>query len=216
MWFENTSRGSISFVEHNIDIDVSSAGGAPGNARWRGTGFNLEYADLSGDQRLDIITGSGSSLVWLEQPASPSQAWMLHRIGSNAPDAMTGFAMADINDDGRLDVITGGYSRGPRDADGDVTAAGSLGRLSWYENSGQAENWTRHDISRRKRGMFDKFISQDMDGDGDVDFVSTRGNSVPWDGVFWLEQVRTRETVASFERARAEDSEEMPLPAGRE
>ncbi len=124
--------------------------------------------------------------------------------------------MADINDDGRLDVITGGYSRGPRDTDGDVAIDGSLGRLSWYENPGDAGSWTRHDISRRKRGMFDKFVPQDMDGDGDVDFVSTRGNSVPWDGVFWLEQVRTPGPVASFERARAEDSQEMPLPGVRE
>ena len=217
MWFENTSRGTISFVEHAIDIDASSLpGDAPANARWRVTGFNLEYADLSGDERLDIILSAGNRLVWLEQPTSPSQAWRLHLIGTNAPDAMTGFAMADINDDGRMDVITGGYSRGPRDTDGDVTVDGSLGRLSWFENPGGAGSWIRHDISRRKRGMFDKFVPRDMDGDGDVDFVSTRGNSVPWDGVFWLEQVRTTEPVASFERARAQDSEEMPLPRGRE
>ena len=59
--------------------------------------------------------------------------------------------------------------------------------------------------------MFDKFVPPDMDGDGDMDFVSTRGNSAPYDGVFWLEQVRTAEPRPSFERARAEDSEEMPL-----
>ena len=33
-----------------------------------------------------------------------------------------------------------------------------------------------------------------------------------YDGVFWLEQVRTAEPVASFERARETDSVEMPLP----
>ena len=112
-------------------------------------------------------------------------------------------------------MINGGYSGGSRDVDDDVTPDASLGRLAWFENPGDAGRWTRHDISRRKRGMFDQFVPQDMDGDGDVDFVSTRGNSVPWDGVFWLEQVRTREPVASFERAREEDSEEMPLPAAR-
>jgi hypothetical protein len=53
-----------------------------------------------------------------------------------------------------------------------------------------------------------------MDKDGDVDFASTRGNSVPYDGVFWLEQVRSREPAASFTRARQQDSEEVPLPLG--
>jgi hypothetical protein len=63
--------------------------------------------------------------------------------------------------------------------------------------------------------MFDKFIARDMDGDGDIDFVSTRGNSDPYDGVFWLEQVRTDKPVVSFERARENDSEEVAIPKNR-
>ena len=70
----------------------------------------------------------------------------------------------------------------------------------------------RHDISRRKRGMFDKFIARDMDADGDMDFVSTRGNSGQLDGVFWLEQVRSKEPRAAFTAARLNDSQSMPLP----
>ena len=62
--------------------------------------------------------------------------------------------------------------------------------------------------------MFDKFVPLDMDGDGDVDFASTRGNSVPYDGVFWLEQVRTTAPVPAFTRARDTDSEEMRLSPG--
>ena len=60
--------------------------------------------------------------------------------------------------------------------------------------------------------MFDKFLALDLDGDGDIDFVSTRGNSVPYDGVFWLEQVRSSDPRPSFEKARETDSEEVPLP----
>jgi hypothetical protein len=51
-----------------------------------------------------------------------------------------------------------------------------------------------------------------MDGDGDVDFVGTRGNSYPYDGVFWLEQVRSSAPVQRFTKARALDSVEMGLP----
>jgi hypothetical protein len=53
-----------------------------------------------------------------------------------------------------------------------------------------------------------------MDGDGDIDFVSTRGNSSTFDGVFWLEQVRTPGPAPSFIQARPKDSPEVPLPAG--
>jgi len=106
--------------------------------------------------------------------------------GTYGPDQTVGFVAADINGSGHSDVMTGGYSRGPRDVDGEVTVEDPLGRLAWFENPGRPEvEWTRHDISRRKRGMFGKFVPLDMDGDGDVDFVSTRGNSEVFDGVFW-------------------------------
>jgi hypothetical protein len=60
--------------------------------------------------------------------------------------------------------------------------------------------------------MFDKFVARDLDGDGDIDFIGTRGNSAPFDGVFWLEQVRSSNPVASFQAARSDESPEMPLP----
>ncbi len=90
-----------------------------------------------------------------------------------------------------------------------------LGRIAWYESPGRnlARHWTTHDISRRKRGMYDKWIARDLDSDGDVDFVGTRGNSAPYDGVVWLEQIRSATPVASFEQARVIDSKSMPLPA---
>jgi len=59
----------------------------------------------------------------------------------------------------------------------------------------------------------DRFMDwADLDGDGDMDFVGTRGNSLPYDGVYWLEQTRTEAPAASFVPARDTDSEEMPLP----
>lgn len=207
VWFENPGDGSLNFTEHAIGINGA-----------RMAGFNLEYADLNGDGRLDIIGAGvgavGNGLVWIAQPARKGDAWNAHFIGTFAPDSITGLEVADINGDGYIDVFAGSYSRGERESD-DANAAltDPLGRLGWFENPGVSGTaWTRHDVSRRKRGMFDKFIAHDFDGDGDIDFAGTRGNSYPYDGVFWLEQVRSSTPAVRFVRARAVDSVEMGLP----
>lgn len=202
IWFENVDPSKFAFTAHPVTID-----------KGRGGGFNLAFADLNNDDRLDIILAVNWGLAWIERPDDPASPWTNHPIGTFAPDSITGVETADINGDGRMDVIAGSYSRGPRDRDGDVTPKHALGRLGWFEcPADPTAEWTRHDISRRKRGMFDQFVARDMDGDGDVDFVGTRGNSDPYDGVFWLEQVRSKEPQPAFQRARDTDSQEMPLP----
>ena len=155
-------------------------------------------------------------LVWLEQPSDIDDAWLVHRIGTFAPDSTTGIVLADIDGDGDDDVFAGSYSRGSRISEDDVDVDDPLGRLGWFENPDRTDGpWLRHDVSRRKRGMFDKFLARDMDGDGDVDLVGTRGNSAPYDGVFWLEQVRTQTPVRVFTAARDSESKEMGLPDER-
>ncbi|WP_339856735.1 VCBS repeat-containing protein [Pseudohongiella acticola] len=206
-WFENPGDGSLDFIEHAIGINGA-----------RMAGFNLEYADLNGDGRLDIIGAGngrvGNGLVWIEQPARTGDAWNAHYIGTFLPDSITGLEVTDIDGDGDMDVFAGSYSRGEREADdANTRISDPLGRLGWFEQSNDATTaWTRHDVSRRKRGMFDKFIAHDLDGDGDADFIGTRGNSYPYDGVFWLEQLRSPTPGNRFERARQQDSEEMRIP----
>ena len=227
--FENTGgkEKTPQFKEHPVRIEGTSLTGADRPANRRGdtaalvSGFNMEFADLSGDGRLDIVTWEfvtlvGRSIVWLEQPSTVDGVWQLHRIGDYAPDQIVGIAIADINGDGRTDVMTGGYSSGARNADQDTSLLAASGRLAWYENPRDPRGtWKRHDISRRRRGMFDKFIPLDLDGDRDIDFVSTRGNSDPYDGVFWIEQVRTSAPHRAFTPARQNESPEIALPPGR-
>jgi hypothetical protein len=210
-WFENLGGDQIQFQEHPISIVPASGGSA---VEIQVTGFNLDFHDFNGDGRLDVALASSNWLVWIEQPADFAEPWKMHPIGTLTPDELVGFAIADINGDGNADIMSGAYSRGPRLEDGpELTVNDALGRLAWFENSGDpTAPWTRHDISRRKRGMYDAFIPRDMDGDGDIDFVATRGNSGNYDGVFWLEQIRSSMPLPVFEPARQTDSQPMALP----
>ena len=209
LWFENL--GDLQFAEHAIEVsDIP--------ADLRITGFNMDYADLDGDDRLDIVVNAWpASLVWLKQPARFGEPWELYLIGTFTPDQLVSVRLADIDGDGDLDAFAGAYSRGPRDADGaNIGRDDPIGRIGWFENPGAKpqEPWQRHDVSRRKRGMYDKWLARDLDGDGDLDMIGTRGNSHPYDGVIWLEQVRTDEPQAAFQQSRGEDSQQMPLPSG--
>lgn len=212
VWFENESRdGEFAFTTHPIELVPAD----PDADEVMVHAFNMDFADLSGDGRLDIVTFDtpplvGRRLLWLEQPAEPGSPWPYHLIDSYAPDSLVGVRVADVDGDGNSDIMTGGYSLTPRDSD-EPTPDGALGRLAWYQNAGDGD-WVRHDFSRRQRGMYDKFIARDMDADGDIDFVTTRGNSGRYDGVLWLEQLRTPAPRRSFEHARDEDSPEVPLP----
>src|SRR5690606_8177923 len=137
VWFEKRSRrGEFDFVPHRLEI-------APANPSAKTVpvhGFHMEFVDLSGDGRLDIVTFNparivGPELVWLEQPENLESAWRQHRIDSYSPDSLVGLRIADIDGDGDPDLMTGGYSLSPRDRD-DPTPDGALGRLAWYQNDG--------------------------------------------------------------------------------
>lgn len=209
MWFENTGSLPLSFSEHPIKINYS------GN-NFPVTGVMVDFEDFNADGRLDIVVLESprkENFGWITQPEDPADEWVFHLIGSIFPDHIMGVKLADINGDGKTDVVTGGYSGSPRKYDGEKTIHDALGRLAWFEQPSDAhEPWTRHDFSRRIRSMFDQFVPLDLDGDGDLDLITTRGNSFPYDGVLWLEQVRTKEPVRNFTYAREKESRPMGLP----
>lgn len=223
--------GTLDIALHRIEI--AAGFDVPEGWEARANAFQSDWADMDGDGKPDLIVNVLEAapgipvtigLAWLKQPASLDQPWIMNRIGHVMPDWIAGLKLADIDGDGHLDVIAGGYSGlnilagtfsgAPRLTDDPgATPSETLGRISWFRNPGtDGGEWARHDVSRRVRGMYDAWVAVDMDGDGDLDLVSTRGNSGALDGVFWLEQVRSASPAPNFTPARDEDSREMPLP----
>ena len=225
-WFENTGPkeggedagedvdDQPTFQQHPITLEGAGSGA---EGALRTSASSLDFADFNADGRLDLITLAlepKGAIFWLEQPSDPAQPWIVHHIGTIAPDHAAGIAIADINADERPDVIVGGNSRGPSEEDSDeVTPADPVARIAWFANpEDAAKAWPRHDISRRQRGMFNAFVPLDIDDDGDIDFMGTRGNSGGLDGVFWLQQMYSDGPPNAFTPAREEESKALPLP----
>ena len=219
VWFENLGSAddgqlpelatqTIAFDEESRSL-LAEVGGIPLLNGWM-----LKFYDFNDDGRLDILTGFTLSVFgWLEQPEDPRAPWRAHVIGDLTPDHFAGLTLADIDGDGAQDLMVGGYSKVARDRDTGAAVEHPLGRIAWYRAPDESNGlWERYDISRRTRGMFDDFIARDFDGDGDVDFAGTRGNSDVFDGVFWLEQRRSRSRVRRFLPARQSESAARPLP----
>ena len=202
LWLEN--KGEFKFIEHNINFSSDLETGS-----WI-TGFNMDYADLNNDGRLDIISSVWPSSVYaLFQPVNHDEEWNIEKIGSIAPDLLVSVSLADIDGDGDKDIFSGSYSMGSRDKDDVNNLNNAFGSVVWFENKNNS--WKKNNILRRKRGMYDKWIPLDLDGDSDIDFIGTRGNSQPYDGVFWLEQIRFEDTNMVFKAARSIDSESVPF-----
>ena len=235
MMIENRGVADGELTVRVHPLDISPAGWAPEGWRGASNAFDAAFTRINGDARVDLLVNvvefhpdhagwAHAGLGWLHNPGDLAQPWSYRRIGHTLPDWVIGIDVADIDGDGHMDVVTGGYSglnvvRGgysgaSRDIDDpSVTSASSTGRIAWFQNPGTAEGkWQRHDISRRVRGMYDAFVFHDMDTDGDLDVVATRGNSGEYDGVIWLEQVRSDEPQAAFRPARADESRPLPLP----
>ena len=202
LWMENL--GELNFKEREINLSQNLPSGS-----WL-TGFNMDYQDLNQDGRLDIV-----STVWpyylivLYQPKDPSMSWDMDVIGSIKPDQLVSVSLADIDSDGDFDAFVGSYSLGSRDKDDESSENQALGSVAWFENT--KLGWKKNNVLRRKRGMYDKWIPLDIDEDGDTDFVGTRGNSKPYDGVIWLEQIRSEESLPVFKQARSKDSISIPF-----
>jgi hypothetical protein len=202
LWLEN--KGEFKFIEHNINFSSDLETGS-----WI-TGFNMDYADLNNDGRLDIISSVWPSSVYaLFQPVNHDEEWNIEKIGSIAPDLLVSVSLADIDGDGDKDIFSGSYSMGSRDKDDVNNLNNAFGSVVWFENKNNS--WKKNNILRRKRGMYDKWIPLDLDGDSDIDFIGTRGNSQPYDGVIWLEQKRFEDTNMVFKAARSIDSESVPF-----
>ena len=149
----------------------------------------LLKGDIDGDGKLDLIANSAqpqgkfpNSAVWLQAPKNVTQAKRWNRFvfaQGDAPGLSHYFGVGDVNNDGRPDIALA--------AKGGPQAEPGTGEwFAWWEApKGGAKNvpWRKHRLANNQPGATN--IQQaDVNGDGKMDFVATRGHGR---GVLWME-----------------------------
>ncbi|MBN1508344.1 MAG: VCBS repeat-containing protein [Sedimentisphaerales bacterium] len=137
-------------------------------------------ADLDGDRDLDVLSASDidGKVAWYANNGSGH--FSPQQVITTTDDDFGSVYAADLDGDGDLDVLSASF--GPSNAD-DHTAS-----IAWYANNGSGHFAPQQVISTTPGETFSVYAA-DLDGDGDMDVLSTHVVSTPWQvlsgGVTW-------------------------------
>jgi len=139
----------------------------------------LQIDDVDKDGRPDVLVteahGTPGKVIWLRNPIPPSDSWRKFVIGKqNFPHAALSF---DVNGDGINEYwVPDASHEGKR-----------TGGIAYYMLV-RAENneWSRHVVAPPP-AVGRQSWAVDMDGDGDIDVVSTTEHSLTSNSVVWWE-----------------------------
>ncbi|NCC51186.1 MAG: hypothetical protein EOM20_08220, partial [Spartobacteria bacterium] len=160
-WQENDGSGS--FTNHTIQTGMNCPAG-------------IFAADLDSDGDMDVLSASSGSdtVAWHENTGGG--VFVYHEISTNAPGASK-ITAADLNGNGRMDVVTIGRTTGEVAVYINL-GGGNFRRETIYTHGMESDSFGEPSIS-----------VIDMDGDGDLDLVSSIGDYQEQGAWVWHENL---------------------------
>jgi hypothetical protein len=160
------------------------------------TGFPIVGYDVNNDGKMDIIYGRGHSygLYWMEQQGSGADRRFVKHTVDESYSQIHVLKLVDIDGDGEMELLAGKRYRGHEGND-----PGSYDPLViyYYKIDRSTGKFTRVPISvAGTAGGGTQFITEDFDGDGDLD-IAVAGKT----GVHLLENLKVSD-VAPAQREK--------------
>ena len=153
-WWENSDGSGTFWVEHQVAA-ISWA--------------KITTTDIDGDGDADILVSEDDFIAWFENVDGQGTSWSEHVVDTDL-DRPVPPCSGDYDSDGDMDILCANW----KSNDGD---------FYWWENmDGLGTSWTEHMISTTCSGGFFGVCSDDIDGDGDSDFIGAAwyNNKIIW------------------------------------
>ncbi len=149
-WYENDGAASPTFTLQTI---TTAANGAQ----------RMMPSDLDSDGDIDIVLAAGlnNQITWLQNNGATNPDFTMRTVsvaGPSEPNSPNAVFIADLDGDGDQDILS---------------ASSADNKIAWYENNGGAVPvFVTHTISTNV-GQASFVTAADLDGDGDVDVISS-------------------------------------------
>ncbi len=171
-WLENPSHPDGLWADHVIDCSL----GIPDRM---GLYMFLTRSDIDNDGLVDVVTAVRQRRIhWLRRLNDSGDSWEKILIPAPAEaGCVKSVAAGDLDGNGTVDLV---FS---------CEQADNRPGLMWLSRDGPGQDWTAHDIGGLPGRKFDLVRLADLDGDGDLDVITTEERTI--DAVLWYENPLT-------------------------
>ncbi|WP_456437355.1 T9SS type A sorting domain-containing protein [Psychroserpens sp.] len=168
IWYENTD-GLGTFAYKKVIFDLYGVTSL--------TVSEILSVDMDGDSDLDVLVSTNEQIVWIENMDGLGNFDQVHIVNPDYENAR-GLDFGDLDGDGDIDVISANYTFNGQN-------------LSWYENLDGDGNMGDEQIVTSLPYNLPFIKCADVDSDGDLDIVASKGNIV------WYENLDGNATFSS-------------------